>query len=203
MRVKMSDLPDFALPPEPRKSNSDGKRTPSDQGSNVPQGWRPTVAKPLPSVRCTGTIRSGERKGEPCENWSLAGATVCFQHGGMLPSVQKAAEERKQAARLKLIDSSGDAADTIAYLMTFATQENVRLAAAKEVLDRAGIKGGADITVAHEHTLAPSKMLGDKLEEMAKRVLKERENQYTPDENLDIIKSEVVQENETDNLTNE
>lgn len=199
----MVDLPDFALPPEPRKSNSEGKRLPSEQESAVPLGWKATLAKPLPAVRCTGTVRSGERQGEQCDKWSLAGATVCFQHGGQLPSVQKAAEERKQAARLLLVDSTGEAVETIAWLMKFAVQENVKLAAAKDILDRAGIKGGADITVDHQHTLAPSKMLGDKLEEMAKRVLKEREEQFTADPELDIIKSEVVQEDETDNLTNE
>jgi hypothetical protein len=200
-------LPEFAIPPSEEKrsgNHAEGKQTPSQQGSIVPLGWRPTVATPLPAVRCTGLIRQGERKGEQCDKWSMIGVTVCFQHGGQLPNVKQAAEDRKQAARLKLIDSSGDAADTIAYLMQFATQENVRLAAAKEVLDRAGIKGGADITIAHEHTLAPSKLLGDKLEEIAKRVLKEREEQYTTITELDIIISEVVPEViEQDNLTNE
>lgn len=187
----MSDLPDFALPPK-RENNAKGKQTPSQQGSNVPKGWRATVAKPLPSVRCTGTIRSGERKGEPCENWSLTGATVCFQHGGMLPNVQKAAEERKQAARMMLIDATGDAAETIAYLMQFAVQENVRLAAAKEVLDRAGIKGGADITIEHQHSLNPSAVLAEKLQEMAKSITAEREKEYTDLADPDIIDVEVI-----------
>lgn len=195
----MSDLPEFASPPEPRKSNSAGKTTAAEQEANVPQGWRPTFAKPLPSVKCT----ANRRDGQPCGAWSLAGATVCLKHGGHLPNVKQAVEERKAAARLLFVDASGDAAETIEYLARFATQENVRLAAAKEVLDRAGIKGGADITVEHEHTLAPSKMLNDKLEEMAKRLLKERNPEYTSEENFDIIKSEVVQEDETDNLTNE
>lgn len=187
----MADLPEFAVPPK-TNSPSEGKQTPSMQGSNVPKGWRPTVAKPLPSVRCTGLIRNGERQGEQCDKWSMEGATVCFQHGGKLPSVQKAAEERKAAARLKLIDASGDAAETIAYLMQFAVQENVRLAAAKEVLDRAGIKGGADITIEHQHSLNPSAVLAEKLQEMAKSITAEREKEYTDLADSDIIDVEVI-----------
>lgn len=194
----MSELPEFAVPPQ-RGNNGEGKQSAAQQGSNIPKGWHPTMIKPLPSVKCTAT----KRDGNPCGAWSVAGVTVCLKHGGNLPNVKKAAEARKEAARLKLIDMAEEAAEVIEYLMVYGTQEQIRLNAAKDVLDRAGIKGGADITVDHQHTLAPSKMLGDKLEEMAKRVLKEREEQYTPDENLDIIKSEVVQDDETDNLTNE
>jgi hypothetical protein len=196
----MSDLPDFALPPEVRKSNSAGKTSPKEQGSTVPLGWKPTMQKPLPSVQCTANRRDGHR----CEAWSLAGATVCLKHGGNLPNVKTAAEARKDAARLKIIDMVEDAAEVVEYLMLYGTQEQIRLKAATEVLDRAGIKGGADITVDHQHTLAPSKVLGDKLEEMATRLLKEREKQYTSDQELDIIESEVVPEvEEQDNLTNE
>src|SRR5215217_1927828 len=195
----MSELPDFAVPPT-SGNRGEGKQTPAEQESNVPRGWKPTFQKPLPSVKCTAT----KRDGNPCGAWSLAGATVCLKHGGHLPNVKTAIEERKAAARLKLIDSSGDAADTIAYLMQFATQENVRLAAAKEVLDRAGIKGGADITVAHELTLAPSKILEDKITEMAARLQKERSGSFTQSQELDIIESEVVPDDaEQDSTTNE
>ena len=199
----MTDLPEFAIPPL-NGNRAAGKQTPAEQGSSIPQGWKPTMAKPLPSVRCTGTIRQGERKGEQCDNWSVQGLTVCFQHGGMLPNAKKAAEARKDAARLKLMNLTEDAADMVEYLMNYSSQDQIKLKAALEVLDRAGIKGGADITIAHEHTLAPSKLLGDKLDEMAKRVLKEREEQYTTGTELDIIESEVVpEEHEQDNLTNE
>ena len=197
----MSDLPEFALPPELRKSNSAGKTTPKEQDSVIPQGWHPTMQKPLPSVQCTANRRDGNR----CEAWSVIGLTVCLKHGSNLPNAKKAAESRKDNARLKLMNLTEDAADVIEYLMVYGTQEQIRLKAAESVLDRAGIKGGADITIAHEHTLAPSKMLGDKLEEMAKRVLKEREEQqHTNLLELDIIESEVVPEvSEQDNLTNE
>lgn len=184
-------------------SPSAGKNSPADQGSNVPRGWRPTVAKPLPSVKCTAL----KRNGEPCGAWSLAGSSVCLKHGGHLPNVKQAAEDRKMAARLKLIDAAGDAAETIEYLMQFAVQENVRLAAAKEVLDRAGVKGGADIVVEHQHTLSPAMLLAEKLAGMAKSIEAEREKTFTEAADSDIIDVEVIPEeqpadNSTD-LTNE
>lgn len=194
----MSELPDFATPPS-RGNNGEGKQTAEQQASNVPLGWKPTFQKPLPSVKCTAT----KRDGNPCGAWSLAGATVCLKHGGHLPNVKTAIEERKAAARLLLIDASGDAAETIEYLARFATQENVRLAAAKEVLDRAGIKGGADMTIDVQHSLAPSKMLDEKIAQMANRLNKDRAEQFTTSTKLDIIESEVVPEEKTEESTNE
>lgn len=187
-------------------SPSEGKRTPREQGSNVPLGFtKPTLSRPLPAVRCTGKIRSGPRKGEPCENWSMVGASVCFRHGGNLPNVKQAAEDRKAAARLAIIDAAGDAVETIEYLARFAVQENVKLAAAKDLLDRAGIKGGADITIEHQHTLAPSQVLAEKLSGMFKSIEAEKNKEFTQAADPDIIDVEVIpaETNEQDTETNE
>lgn len=202
MVINMSDLPDFAIPPE-RKSNSDGKRLPSEQNSSIPQGWKPTMAKPIPAVQCTGTVRSGPRMGERCDRWSTIGSEKCVVHGAQLPNVKKAAEARKDAARLKLLNITEDAADMVEYLMNYSSQDQIKLKAALEVLDRAGIKGGADITVDHQLTLAPSKMLEDKIAEMANRLQKEKEKDFTEPAELDIIESEVVADEETDTETSE
>lgn len=202
----MSDFRDFQLPevpesPPTRPSNSAGKTSPTEQDSVIPKGWRPTIAKPLPSVQCTGTIRNGERKGERCTQWSLSGATVCLVHGGHLPNVKKAAEERKDAARLQLIGATADAVDVIEHLMKYATQENVKLAAAKDVLDRAGIKAGMELTVTHEHKLSPMDEINQRLADMAQNLTndgekspKSEENSFTSQLELDIIESEVVAE---------
>jgi hypothetical protein len=203
MRVEMSNSEEFMLPeipdvPESRPSNAAGKHSPTQQGSTVPQGWRPTLAKPLPSVQCTGTIRNGERKGERCTNWSYAGATVCIKHGAALPNVQKAAEERKTAARLILLDAAPEATEQVLYLMKFATQENVRLAAARDVLDRAGVKANMEIDVRHEHTINPIDIINQKLADIAKSAEEKNnsnpQNNFTSQPELDIIESEVVPE---------
>jgi hypothetical protein len=203
MEAKMSDYRDFQLPDPPptRGNNAEGKQTPADQQSPVPKGWHATLAKPLPSVQCTGIIRNGERAGERCNKWSIAGATVCLQHGGHLPNVKKAAEERKDAARLQLIGATSDAVDVIEHLMKYATQENVKLAAAKDVLDRAGIKAGMEINVTHEHKLSPMDEINQRLADMAKNLNNDEEktpqtteNSFTSQLELDIIESEVVAE---------
>jgi hypothetical protein len=206
MRAKMSDYRDFQLPevpdtPPKRGNNGEGKQSAAQQESVIPKGWRPTIAKPLPSVQCTGIIRNGERKGERCTQWSISGATVCLVHGGHLPNVKKAAEERKDAARLQLIGATSDAVDVIEHLMKYATQENVKLAAAKDVLDRAGIKAGMEINVTHEHKLSPMDEINQRLADMAKNLNNDEEktpqtteNSFTSQLELDIIESEVVAE---------
>ncbi len=202
----MSDFRDFQLPdppdqPQKRGNNGEGKQSASQQDSVVPKGWRPTMAKPLPSVRCTGIIRNGDRAGERCTQWSISGATVCLVHGGHLPNVKKAAEDRKDAARLQLIGATGDAVDVVEHLMKYATQENVRLAAAKDILDRAGIKAGMEINVTHEHKLSPMDEINQRLADMAQnlnndgeKTPSESENSFTSQLELDIIESEVVAE---------
>lgn len=41
--------------------------------------------------RCTATAKS---TGERCQRPAIKGATVCYQHGGAAPQVQKKAQER-------------------------------------------------------------------------------------------------------------
>lgn len=209
----MSDLPDIpSLPDLPfvepkRKSNSAGKTTAEEQESNIPLGWKPTVAKPLPSVRCTTIKKDGTR----CKAWSLNSHHVCLAHGGRLPAVKKAAEDKKQLARLKIVDISDDAVDVIEHLMHYAQQETTRLKAATEILDRAGVKGGVDINVTIENAVSPVDIINQRLNDIAQRLtpVEEaegiQENTYTSPAELDIIKSEVVDEEQSteDDLTNE
>src|SRR4030095_11889824 len=80
-------------------SPSAGKTSPAEQGLEVPMGWKPTLAEPVPVVRCTGmSTQSGER----CKRWSLRGTTVCKIHGGQLPNVQEHANAIVESARMRL-----------------------------------------------------------------------------------------------------
>lgn len=90
----------------------------------------------LPCVRCERIKPSGER----CRRQALRGATVCLKHGGQLPAVKKAAEERVWSARIllmrnapkvsqKLIDIALGKIDGLPHQVT----------AARAVLDRAGL----------------------------------------------------------------
>lgn len=162
------ELDDLALPEGDGNPRSTGKVSPAQQGGVVPEGWKPTVAKPLPVVQCTATTRTGPRAGQRCGKWSIAGATVCLSHGANLPRVKEAAQDRVEAARLRMIGLADDAIDTIEDLVTNATQENVRLKAATEILDRVGIKGAPDLTVTVEHTVSPLDAIRDRIATIAK-----------------------------------
>lgn len=196
----MTDLPNIPpLPSEEKRSSSPsaGKTTAAEQGSNIPQGWKPTMAKPLPSVRCTAIKKDGER----CGAWSLNSSTVCLKHGGHLPNVRKAAEARKEAARLKLIDAAEDAADVLEYLMNYGTQEQIRLKAATEILDRTGVKGGIDLNVTHEIGQSPALILAEKLAGMAKSIEADTDKEFTSSTESDIIDVEVVPAEDPDKET--
>lgn len=207
----MSSLEDFPeIPPLPaieekRPSNSAGKASAIEQDSSIPKGWRPTMAKPLPSIQCTATKRDGNR----CGAWSYAGSTVCLRHGATLPNVRKAAEQRKEMARLQLIDASGDAVDKLEWLMKFSSQENIQLAAAKDILDRIGLKGGIEVAVTHEHKLSPIDVINERLDNIASNILEEPDaeetsaDSFTEDSEPDIINVEVVAEDNSEQEDNQ
>lgn len=143
-------------PPPPPLDDEDNDvvtvaRSAAQQDSNIPLGWKPTVAKPVPVVKCMATTSSGE----PCTRWSIMGATVCIKHGAQLPNVQKAAQERVTTARLQLMGASGDAFEVLEELLRPGVPEGIRLKAATEILDRAGLKAGMEVAVTVEHVGSP------------------------------------------------
>lgn len=156
-------------PPPPPLDGEDNNtvtmvaRSAAQQDSNVPTGWKPTVAKPLPVVKCTVP----KRDGSPCTRWSLAGHIVCYVHGGQLPSVQKAAAERVATARVALMGMSTDATSVLEQLMQPGVAEGIRLKAATEILDRAGLKAGVEVAVTVEHTGSPLDDILNQLEIIA------------------------------------
>lgn len=184
-------IPDLPMPepmPEPPRfydedgeevtvnmSSNAGKNSALEQGVTVPEGWKPTLDKPLPVVRCTGTVRNGERAGMRCGRWSLMGHDKCMVHGGHLPSVQKAAATRVEAAKLRILDDSDLAIDTLFELLKAGVADQVRLGAAKDILDRASIKGGPDMTVEVVHSVSMAEDISKKLEVMRQREIAARE----------------------------
>lgn len=140
------DDPNLPNPPLTKVNNSRnaGNNSAREQDSLIPKKWKATIDKPLPVVRCIGTIKNGDRAGERCGRWAVAGGTVCMVHGAQLPNVRKAAEARVHAAKMRLLEDSDMAIDTLFDLLRPGTAAQVQLGAAKEILDRAGIKGGVD-----------------------------------------------------------
>ena len=73
-----------------------------------------------------------KRSGEPCKSSAITGARVCIRHGGAAPQVKAKALERLAA----LVDPAISALDGLLK----SEQDNVRLGAVKDVLDRNGFK---------------------------------------------------------------
>jgi hypothetical protein len=119
------------------------KGSPEEQGSNIPVGWKRSITEPVPVVRCTHTKRDGNR----CNRWSVRGITVCIVHGGKSPTMQKQAATIVEAARLKILGLADEAVDVLDDLIKPGTNDAIRLKAAQDILDRAGIKGTIDVNV--------------------------------------------------------
>jgi len=147
----------LSTPPPPslegdRPSNSTGKNSAGQQDSEIPLGWKPTVAKPLPALRCQHIKRDGER----CRKWGVPGTGGwCLKHGAALPAVRKAAESRVAEARVRMMGLAPDMLDILYELTKPGVQDGIRLKAAQDLLDRAGLKAGMDINVTVEHVGSP------------------------------------------------
>ena len=94
--------------------------------------------------RCTATNRAGA----PCRKYSMVGQTVCRAHGGASPQAKAKAERMVELAELKLRGLAGQAVETLEDLVTNASSEAVRLAAARDLVDRSVGKATERIHVA-------------------------------------------------------
>ena len=166
------------LPERENRSSNAGKNSALEQGSEIPQNWRPTLAKPLPATRCTAKVRNGEREGERCGAWAPPGSTVCNTHGYQLPVVQKKAAQLVEEARQHMLGLTPSAMDVIEEIMLKGTQEAVRLKAATEILDRAGIvKQAAEINVEVNHKLSQADEIQKRLNTIAERFVDQEESE--------------------------
>lgn len=99
--------------------------------------------KVRPEVAATGNTlcTARRRNGKKCGNYAIWGGTVCRKHGGAAPQVVAKAKQR-------LMEAAGGAASNIIKM-----QEDkripaaVRLAASKDVLDRAGVTPKQELKV--------------------------------------------------------
>jgi hypothetical protein len=108
----------------------------------------PATAKRAPAAlphRCRMMKSDGIR----CMLWSsgrLKDDGLCRVH---LRSVRKPGEDVERA-RKKLMQAAPYAVDTLEELMETAINEQVRLKASSEILDRAGVRGGTELDVGIE-----------------------------------------------------
>lgn len=133
------------------------------------ENFRPTGARPIPALRCARIKTDGTQ----CKKWAVRGTglngtqAVCNTHGGQLPRVKAVADKIVDAARLQLLSSAPDAIQTImSLMMNSKTPDNVKLAAAKDVLDRIGVKGIQEVQVEITNTIPASEKILQRLADM-------------------------------------
>jgi hypothetical protein len=155
------------------KSRNVGKNSAHEQGLEIPMGWKPTIAEPVPVVRCKATSTT---TGERCKRWSIRGTTVCQTHGGRLPNVVEHAEAVREAARLRLFGLADDAVEFLEELMQPGVADAVRLKAIENVLNRSGLKEAVEFKVEVTNNASPSEDIFKKLQIMRERVAPELED---------------------------
>lgn len=93
------------------------------------------------SRRCQGHLTDGS--GRRCKRAAILGGTVCVKHGGGAPQVRAKANER-------ILEMVNPALATLARLVSDGeVADNVKLAAVKDVLDRAGLTAKQVVEVTH------------------------------------------------------
>jgi len=107
----------------------------------VQENKESVMGKPYPSYQPTRCTAHSKRTGDPCGNWSIRGGTVCRKHGG-------AAKQTREAAARRIFAAADRAAAAIVGLMEDReTPHAVKLAAARDLLDRAGLSMRNELTV--------------------------------------------------------
>ena len=153
--------------------------------------------------RCSRIKSDGVR----CMLWAsgrIKDGGLCRMH---LKSVRKPGEDVERARR-KLMQSAPYAVDVLEELMENATVEQVRLKASTEILDRAGVRGGMDLSVDLEVTDArsPGQIVAERLARLAEgaRSMQERfaleteQAEQAEEEQEQIQEAVVVEESSTD-----
>ena len=129
--------------------------------------WRPTVDDPIPRGKCEYIKRDGTR----CTVTAVAGTgndptdkLMCRFHGGSLPNVKAKAERVRAAAADSLLDMVSDAVEFMGQTVkNTAAPDAVRLAAAKEILDRTGIKQADQLEITVENRKSPAEALAEQI----------------------------------------
>lgn len=112
-------------------------------------------------------------------------------------NVTKYAQAVVEAAKLRLIDSSDVAIDVMDELLQPGSSEGIRLKAATEVLDRAGIRGGVELKVDAEVTTNPSDEIASRLLKLAEGARAVEDLKKKVAEDQDVVEGEVIDEQDT------
>lgn len=116
-------------------------------------------------------------------------------------NVSKYSQAVIEAARLRLIDDSEKALEVLDQLLQPGSSEGIRLKAATEVLDRAGIRGGVELKVDAEITTNPSEEIASRLTKLAEGARAVEEMKRKLQNDADVVDGEVVAESDDEQDT--
>jgi len=147
-------------------------------------GIEPRKRSPLPA-RCKAIKDDGVR----CQLWTGGRPQddgMCRVHLGSLRNKPTDSVER---ARQRLTQAAPTAVDTLEHLMESAESEPVKLKAATEILDRAGVRAGFDINTDVTLDVRPAaSIIAERLQRIAQNAIDASKRQNEPE----IIEVEVV-----------
>lgn len=147
-------------------------------------GIEPRKRSPLPA-RCKAIKDDGVR----CQLWTGGRPQddgMCRVHLGSLRNKPTDSVER---ARSRLTQAAPTAVDTLEHLMESAESEPVKLKAATEILDRAGVRAGFDINTDVTLDVRPAaSIIAERLQRIAQNAIDASKRQKEPE----IIEVEVV-----------
>lgn len=98
---------------------------------------------------CTAKSSRNQR---PCRRWAMKGQRTCATHGGKSPQAMAKAQMAMDKADLELRRLTPTAVKTLVKLLD-AESESVVLGAARDVLDRGGLKAPDRVEVAASITV--------------------------------------------------
>jgi hypothetical protein len=142
----------------------------------VTRPFKPSLAVPLRAVQCRAPLKNTDEAGGRCKKKAIIGGLVCRSHGAQLPAVQQAAARAVEDARLRLLLATEDAVVVLETLMDEGQSEPVRLRAAAEILDRAGIRGGVEIRPLPVYE-SPAEELQQRLATLSRRMSEARDRE--------------------------
>jgi hypothetical protein len=115
---------------------------------------------------------------------------LCRVH---LRSVKHKTSDDIERAREKLVQAAPYAVDKLEELMEFAESEPVKLKAATEILDRAGVRGGVEIDTTVSLDVRPAaQIIAERLERLSSGALSEALR--LSNNGVDVVDAEVVVE---------
>ena len=159
-------------------------------------------------ARCAAIKDDGIR----CQLWTsgrIQDDGLCRIHLG---SMKRRPGDDIERARAKLTQAAPYAVDVLEDMMTNAESEPVKLKAATEILDRAGVRGGVELDATVNLDVRPAaSIIAERLNRLAINAMENAASlvstgvivEADKDVRDDIVEAEVVESEENDDSTNE